>query len=89
MAEPSNPLACGSYRLFSRRGLDAARKRDGAATLDGSFFCLSETAAQMFKGTLSQGEQDTVQRIAGDYNADRDRVRADLMSCSITYAQKA
>ncbi len=42
---------------LSRHGLDAAWTRDGAAALDGSFFCLSETAPQMLKGTLSQGEK--------------------------------
>jgi len=79
----------GLLPALSRHGLDAAWTLDGAAALDGSFFCLSETAPQMLKGTLSQGEKTPFNESPVIYNADLDRVRADLRRCSITYAQRA
>jgi hypothetical protein len=86
MAEPkhrfaSNPAACDRYVLCPDVVLMPFE--DGTAQLldlDGSFFGLSETAAKMLKGVLEQSEPDTTQRIAVEYNADLDRVRADLAS---------
>jgi len=46
--------------------------------LDGSFFDLSQTAAQMLKSRLEQSEADTIQQIAAEYNADLDTVHTDL-----------
>ena len=54
---------------------------DGTAQLvdlDGAFFGLSETATQMLRGVLDLDEQDAVQRIAAEYNADHNRIYTDL-----------
>jgi len=54
---------------------------DGTARLldlDGSFFGLSDIAAEMLKGTLDQGIAATVQRIAAEYDGQLERVQADL-----------
>jgi hypothetical protein len=48
--------------------------------LDGSFFNLSQTAAQMLKGILEQNQADAIEQIAAEYNADVDRVREDLIA---------
>ncbi|MBV8359625.1 MAG: lasso peptide biosynthesis B2 protein [Deltaproteobacteria bacterium] len=76
---PSDPASHGRYLLSPDVVLMPLE--DGTAQLvdlDGSFFGLSKTAVQMLKGTLEMGKGDTVQRIAADYNADHDRVDADL-----------
>ena len=76
---PRDPSSHGRYLLSPNVILMPLE--DGAAQLvdlDGSFFGLSETAAQMLKATLDMSEQDAVQRIATEYNADHDRVYADL-----------
>ncbi len=54
---------------------------DGTARLldlGGSFFGLSEVAAEMLRGTLEGGVEATIRRIAAEYHADSDRVRTDL-----------
>jgi hypothetical protein len=84
MGEPDrlrsgNGTACSHYLLSPDVVL--MQLEDGTAQLvdlDGSVFGLSETAAQMLKGTLDIGEQETIQGIAAEYNADLDRIRADL-----------
>lgn len=76
---PDDPAFYGRYLLSPDVVLMPLE--DGTAQLvdlDGSFFGLSETAARMLKGTLDMGEQDAVQRIAAEYNVDRDRVYTDL-----------
>jgi hypothetical protein len=76
---PSNPALRGRYLLSPDVVLMPLE--DGTAQLvdlDGSFYGLSETAALMLKDTLDMGEYDAVQRIAAQYNADLDRVHADL-----------
>jgi Transglutaminase-like superfamily/Coenzyme PQQ synthesis protein D (PqqD) len=76
---PSNPGLHGRYLLSPDVVLMPLA--DGTAQLvdlDGSFYGLSETAAQMLKATLDMGEHDAFQRIAAQYNADLDRVRTDL-----------
>jgi len=56
--------------------------------LDGSFFSLSETAAQMLKEALETSEPETVQRIAANYHADLDRFHADLTALLRTLRNK-
>jgi hypothetical protein len=76
---PSNPGLRDRYLLSPDVVLIPLA--DGTAQLvdlDGSFYGLSETAAQMLISTLDMGEHDAVQRIAAQYNADLDRVHADL-----------
>jgi hypothetical protein len=94
MAQPanvftSNPAASGGYEL----GPDVVLMplEDGTARLvdlDGSWFGLSEMAAEMVHSFLERGEQETVQRIAGEYNTDLDRVGADLTTLLATLRAK-
>ena len=74
-----SPASCGRYLLCPDVLLIPLE--DGTARLvdlDGSFFDLSQTAAQMLKSSLEQGEADTIQQIAAEYNTDLDTVRTDL-----------
>jgi hypothetical protein len=76
---PGNPALRARYLLSPNVVLMPLA--DGTAQLvdlNGSFFGLSETAARMLKGTLDMGEQDAVQRIAAEYNADHDKIHTDL-----------
>jgi len=78
---PDNPALRGRYLLSPNVVLMPLE--DGTAQLvdlDGAFFGLSETAAQMLRGALEMDEQDAVQRIAAEYNADHDRICNDLTS---------
>jgi Transglutaminase-like superfamily/Coenzyme PQQ synthesis protein D (PqqD) len=94
MVEPAHRFARG--RATSRRyvlspDVIMIPLEDGTARLldlDGSFFSLSQTAAQMLKGMLEQSELDTSQQIAAEYNADVDQVRADLTGLLATLRAK-
>jgi Transglutaminase-like superfamily/Coenzyme PQQ synthesis protein D (PqqD) len=87
---PSDPISDGRYLLSPNVVLMPLE--DGTAQLvdlDGSYFGLSETAAQMLKAALDTGEQEAVQRIAAEYNADYDRLHADLTALLGTLRAKA
>jgi coenzyme PQQ synthesis protein D (PqqD)/transglutaminase superfamily protein len=76
---PSNPASQGRYLLSP--DVVFMPLADGTAQLidlDGSFYGLSETAALMLKNTLATDERGALQQIAAHYNADLDRVHADL-----------
>jgi hypothetical protein len=76
----TNDLA-SSHRYLLSPDVVLMPVEDGTAQLvdlDGSFFGLSEIAAEMLKGTLDRGEEDTVHRIATEYNAGFEEVRSDL-----------
>jgi hypothetical protein len=50
----------------------------GLLDLDGSYVCLSQTAAKMLKGISTRSEAETIEQIADEYDVEVATVRADL-----------